>query len=494
MIINSSNNENEKEVSRYKWMSSIKNLYEYIKQNSFWKIRRELGEKGVEVPELPDPGRVSIMPVEKSPPPWRPDWLTGYDPPGRVIRKPDFSKSKGRFPIPPFLRREKDRNRLIPEPPPPNIKPDPKAKDGRPRRIAVTKYEYVYGIKHLEIKHKQYDNRSIFVSKPMEVEGNVMQVSLHAVEEHPLFDTLNGQATDRKTSVEYYISYVENPSLEDWHPILPEDVKTVKCELLMFNTARTADLRFPALIGADATVYKNGLKINEDDWSFVDGGTRIQLLVEHDPTAVYTIDYTPNAEIYNPWTLDIHQRGAKRVKQIDRFPDGTNHNKTVILSKYPYVDYEKIYSDANYDPNLSDYKPIIVRLKNANIAGTNRTIHKEVPPYDGTDTQPVCTKNVTNYKTGEWKELKPYSIVPGNIYPVFEYWHEGNKLYFSETFNKADIYTNQELNHGNAEIEVEYETLVSNFRLKIILRRNAGEERTVTPIVHEYALKFRIAK
>ena len=359
----------------------------------------------------------------------------------------------------------------------------------------VTKYEYVYGIKNMEIKHKQYEPRSIFVSKPIEVEGNVMQVGLHAVEEHPLFDGLDGKASERQTSVEYYITYAENPTQSEWYAILPEDQKTVKCELLMFATSRTAKLRFPAQISGSqrATVYKDQIAMDRSLWTFAEGGTKVQLLVNQDPKAVYTIDYTPNVDAYNPWTIDINQRESRKQKQIDTFVDGTNHNKTVVLSKYPYVDYEKINADVAFDPNLSDYNPVLVRLKNASIQGQNRTTFKEVLPYENTD-QLVYTKNVTDYKTGAWKNLKPYSLLSGQEYNGFEYWMENNKLYFSETFNKADIYTNQQTNHGNATIEVEYEYLVSNFRLKIIQRRNTADVNTLTPIVHEYALKFKVMK
>jgi hypothetical protein len=364
-------------------------------------------------------------------------------------------------------------------------------------RKEVTKYEYTYGIKHLEIKHKQYENKSIFVSKPIAVDGNAMQVSLHAIEEHPLFDQLTGEASDRQTSVEYYVSYKENPTQNEWHAILPEGIQTVKSELLMFTQSKTAKLRFPALIGSQVNpvVYKNHVALKKVDWSFADGATKVQLLGAHDPTAIYTIDYTPNAEAYNPWILDIdNQVYARTEKVTETFKEGTNHNKTILLSQYPYVDYGHINLTEGYDPNLNEYVPIKVRLKNASIAGPGKTTYSNVEPFNGESTQTVFTKNITDYKTSEWKEPKSYSLKDEDAYNGFEYWQEGNKLYFSETFNKADIYTNQETNHGNAEIEVEYEYMASRFRIKIILRRNSSDINTLSPIVHEYALKFKVMK
>lgn len=384
---------------------------------------------------------------------------------------------------------------LIPEPLP---EPGPEPKLDLDKYRPMTKYEYLMGVKNIEIKHKQYANRAIFVSKPMQIEGNVMQVSLDAREEHPLFDKLNGAAAGKQTSVEYYVAYSDNPAMDEWYPILPEDEKRVTCELLMFDTARTSPLRFPALIGSEVqpVLYRDGLAVDRSLWSFADGGTSVQLLTSYNPVSIYTIDYTPNSEFYNPWMLDVREQGMRLKKQVDRFPYGTNHNKTAVLSKYPYVDYEKVNTDTSYDANTSEYKPIQVRLKNANIIGQNKTIIKEVLPYHPETNAHVFTKNITDYKEGQSKDLASYSIdsVNGTPYGGFEYRQEGNKLYFSETFNKADIYTNEQTNHGNAEIEVEYEAMVSNFRVKMILRRNSADVNTLTPIVHEYALKFKVMK
>lgn len=383
----------------------------------------------------------------------------------------------------------------VPQPPP---APGPAPTFNMVTSQSKTKYEYLYGIKSLEIKHVQYENKSVYVSKPINVAGNVMQVSLAAIEEHPLFDSLNNKAAERQTSVEYYIASVgtnPNPTLDEWYPILPEDVKTIKSELLMFESARTAELRFPALIGSSQrpVVYRNGLALSEGDWTFADGGTKMRLLIERDQTAIYTIDYTPNAEFYNPWLIDINQNNSQAIKHTQVFENGTNHNKTVVLEKYPYVDYKLINTEETYDQNLSNYTPIKVRLQNASITGPNRATYKEVLPLQGGN-QTVFTKNVTNYKTGHPETLKPYSINPDKAYNGFEYYHEGDKLFFSETFNKADIYTNLQESHGNANIVVEYEYLSSDFRMKIILRRNSTDENTLTPIVHQYTLKFKVMK
>lgn len=358
----------------------------------------------------------------------------------------------------------------------------------------VTKYEYLQGIRNISITSEEYAPKSIYVTKPIQVPGNIVEVSLTSKESHPIFDEVTSEASSRQTSVEYYISYEENPALEDWHAILPEDQKEVLAELLLFGSG-AADLRFTAVATKEglqqARVYKDGVLIEKSKWSFANGGRQIQLLEGYSPASIYTIDYTPNASLKNPWVVSIIQDQLKKIRQVDQFPHGTNRNKTVVLSNYPYVNYELINQEADYDANASTYKPVIVRLTNATIAGVNRSTFKEVSPIDTSTTQDIFTKNTTNYKTGEWKTLKPYSLKADDRYKGFDYWHERNKLYFSETFNKADIQANLETNHGNGTIEVEYEYLVSSFRVKIILRRNGAGMNSITPVVHSYALKFK---
>lgn len=98
----------------------------------------------------------------------------------------------------------------------------------------VSLYEYSLGLKNIKAEHVTYPEAEIYVTKPMHVYGNVMEVELDANEEHPVFDTLAGTAIDRQTSVEYYVSYKQKPSQSDWLPLLPRDQKTVSGEKLFF--------------------------------------------------------------------------------------------------------------------------------------------------------------------------------------------------------------------------------------------------------------------
>lgn len=382
----------------------------------------------------------------------------------------------------------KPENNQIPGPPPIS----PMSAEAEEGESGKEKFEYIYGLRNISFMHKQYEENSISVSTPFEVEGNVMEVSLAAAEYHPIFDEVGGISTSQQTSVEYYVSYVPRPTLKDWHAILPEGQKLIKSERLLFDGKRTTELRFPASLSASfkPVIYKNGLVLENRFWTLV-GNRTIQLQESVDQFGIYTIDYTPDG---NPWTIDIAQQELSIRKQVDEFPTGTNHNKTVQLSKYPYVNYETIQGETEYNPNTSSYKPIEISIKNAQIAIPDGKTVKEVTPFTGDEKQEVYMYNRTNYKTGEWPLLKPYSLVKEERYKGLEYYQEGSKLIFTETFKPSTIYDELVKNHGSGTIVASYDYLVSTFRVKIILRRNTLDDTTVSPQVQHYTLKTKTMK
>jgi hypothetical protein len=356
-----------------------------------------------------------------------------------------------------------------------------------------TKYLYGYGIKNIAINNTTYESSGVFVSKPMTIKGNIVELSLLANEEHPLFDGLGGKASPRMTSVEYYIAYKNSPNANDWHPILPEGQTNVLSERLFFLNS-TAKLRFYAKLTEETSVHKNGIKLSTDKWCFTEKGASLQLLEVRDLTAIYTINYTPDPAYYNPWLLKVTDKDAVRRTHTDLFRDGTSANKNVTLSYYPYTDYETINKAETFDANIDVYRPFKVYLQNAQIAISGGKNVDTVLPQANAVVNTPFTKNVTDYKNGINKALNPYSINPDSKYLGFEYKQERNQLVFSETFNRATINGNENEVHGNAEIAVEYEYLETNFRIKIIVRKNSGNNIIMSPRVNDYQIKFKVMK
>ena len=351
-------------------------------------------------------------------------------------------------------------------------------------------FEYMIGIQSISGYSYNYNEREVFVSKPINVEGNVVEIELETTENHPTFDDISGKANTRQTSIEYYITYKNNPNLEDWIPILPNGVNKIIGErLLPINNI--AEIIFPANMNS-IKVYKNNLLIDEDEYSLI-SNQKINIIY-HDENAIYTIDYTPNETIKSPHNIKLsdYKKDIQKKKEIF---NGTAFNKTIELESYPFVDYELINNEEGYNPNESMYTPIKVKLINSSIAGENKESIQFVEPFNKEDDkQPAFTYNKTLYKDKSWSELVPYSIDPISRYKGFDYYQWKNKLVFTETFNAPMKKENNKLTHGVSDIEVEYDYLVSSFRLKAILRKNTSEEITASPDLLNYKIKFKTMK
>lgn len=349
-------------------------------------------------------------------------------------------------------------------------------------------YVYSLGIKDILVKSVQYDEKEAFVTKPLKVTGNVMEIELESKEEHPIFDELDGSGLTQQTSLEYYISYKETPHINDWIPILPKEQKEVIGERLLPNQIGQCQLRFKSIISS-IKCYANGLLMEEG--SFVVTAEDSIKINNYNPASIYTISYKPNSYRENPWVFKLsdYKKDVERITET--FKQGTAYNKTIELNHSPFIDLTKIREEENYNPNTSDYKPIEVKLINADIQGPNNTLVKEIQPFSPMVDNLPFTYNKTLYQDKSWSDMKNYNLRPEDRYLGFDYYQWQNKLVFTEHFNVPSIPENRHHTHGNAHIEVSYDVLMTNFRLKVILRRNTSEARTATPKLQEFKLLFK---
>lgn len=354
----------------------------------------------------------------------------------------------------------------------------------------VNLYEYSLGLKNIKALHTTYPETELFVSKPMNVKGNVMEVELEANEEHPVFDDLNGQAIDRQTSVEYYVSYKQKPSVNDWLPILPIGQEMIHGEKLFFNGTK-ARLRFPAKLDS-IEVYKNGLKMLRGESLLVNDQTID--IPRKESGSIYTVSYAPNNYKMNPNVIQMNDYKAHTQRIVERFEQGTDINKTIHLTYTPFIDMERILEEQeNYNPNTSDYQPIQVTLVDGTIQGKNRTSLQVVEPYRPDLKESAFTYNKSLYLDKSWSEMQSYSLGE-DYYGGFDYYQWKNRLTFTEPFNVPRLAENVRHTHGNATVEVAYDALVTDFRLKIILRRNTATTLTATPKVNDYTLRFKVTE
>lgn len=363
-------------------------------------------------------------------------------------------------------------------------------------KVPVNKKEYVYGIRELKIYGLQCEKNSVYVSTEYRVPGNIAEVELDAREMHPLYDYKDaGTDNSRCTSIEYYISYLDN----HWLPILPKYEDRIINELL-FISKNEAVFRFPALVSEDIEVFENGILYK--GWHMAPAGKGIVFTSTPNAKADYTVNYVPDTTKVNPYLVRVSDQNIQPTKFTNEYNEegevftGTKSNCTIELSHTPYIDYEQINAEAGYDPNTSSYKPIQVYLEDGKIVIPNSKTTDAVDPYVEEDV--ICTKNKTDYINQTIPQLSPYSLVkdpnngnkPTNM--VFEYSQNKNTLTFTETFRPSDNIDNLDISKATANIRVKYSYLIAGIRVKIILRRTGlVEETSLRPYVEEYTLSIK---
>lgn len=394
--------------------------------------------------------------------------MTEVNDSGRFV----FNKSK-----PISYTKARDGNPSKPD----NIKNEDGSNESfRPKNL----YTYSMGIAEIEAKNNSYEEVNVYVSRPIKINENVLEVSIDTLEEHPVFDEVSGRASKRQTSVEYYLSLNDKPTISDWIPILPEGTKKVNGERLLVDGIN-AETLFPFRMHT-VVVYENGVKLDKIKYHILN--TQEIQLEEYNADRVYTVDYEPNVFVKNPYALEVNDYKYKTERIIETFPRGTDINKTITLKHVPYVDREKLLKENNYNPNTSEYKPLVVEIENASIRNAQGISKNYVPPIKGGEGEPYMN-NKTLYLDNSWSQMKPYNLEEG--YLGLDYYQYKNKITFANHINIPMIEENEQETPGTGTIKVSYDALVTNFRLKIILRRNTQKEITATPRVKEYELKFK---
>ena len=326
---------------------------------------------------------------------------------------------------------------------------------------AALDYVYSFGINSIILEAKAKGDKAVFISKPMESDGDIAEIKLktkHA--EVELQDT--DHDTELITSVEHSVSSVSNPIEEnDWVPIMPNQEEIVQGERFFVNTDNRGFFRFPADVGAEISIYKNGylLQLEELD-NFIFSGNRQSIIGMKLPYGSYTsqdfitCDYTPalDSTVVNfakagfaeqplAFSGDINGRGEKY--------ENTANVLYVTLNREPYINYLEV-DDSSYseEVGLAPYQPVTIQLKD----GSNAI-------------------NLTNYKGNEQVVLDPSS-------DDIQFVHSANMLTFNRRINEP--------------FTVFYQYLSNNVRFRTVLRSNASS--LSTPQVDYVQVKAKTRK
>lgn len=417
------------------------------------------------------------------------------------------------------------------------------------------RFEYHYGMKNINASFENFYETSIFVSRLYEVASNIKEVALHVSDSITEYQNFLGA----DYNIEYYVSNLENPSAEDWYPILPQNYQDMcrdenglkVTEVVNFyNDAQgnnVSDLRFRANTEMEA-ILKNaeGQEIEfefiEDDKIYSDQAADITQAAEVTQDT-FTITYYVHDNI-DPFIVDFEHVSEERQfvdedgKAGELFEDGTDDNNSITLSHYPYVDYEQVNTaqvkpheieaptelemynpdlykyNPNYDIQNEGYRPIVVEMQGqaeAYDVYNDQEIIIEEAFYNDTFGIPYEFQYVAfdegNYVTNainRQEQMAENNIVKPHFYnktdylsestptlneydaeenPVFEYLHEGNKIYFNDTFTDRE-------SDNIGDIRVHYNYLTEGIRVMAIMRQKSSDS-DATPIIYNYKIKQR---
>lgn len=361
----------------------------------------------------------------------------------------------------------------------------------------LTRYEYTYGFYDIKAYQRQYGSQAVYVSRPLQVQGNIKEVALTTEEEMPEVEVVqkDGSTLLRPIgSVEWYIG-----CKNQWFPILPESINGkkptfVRGERCILTENRCFALRFPVDANrlSEIQLYADGVKIDQSEWESSlehDGTTGIvsgQVPKQYAEQAI-TVDYPVSTSA--PYLLDLVKLLPLTTIEEEFLPDGVQRaERTLELSHYPFVHYSYIFlAGEDYDPNLDVYVPIRIRLSGKNFVGTDKDEivmkSREHIDADGR-TVKTCVANCTDY----------YHQVQPLLYPVqeddpetegseanweYQFRHKQNRIVFADGLVDKTAH-------------VEYSYLADEIRVRAVLIRNLPGHSSLTPIVRNYTAKVKI--
>lgn len=310
-------------------------------------------------------------------------------------------------------------------------------------------YRYLMGIKTVSLGLTDPSFKGIFVSSPLDAEGDIGEIRIK-VGETQYISPDRSLHNKQFTSTEYSISNKPDPVREaDWTPILPIGQTQVISERLFPNEFGMAMFRFEADRQSLIKVYKNGVEFKRYTSSYAPNGsvTGVNIpLNRMNSGDIFTADYTPS---FDPTTLKIDEisnfeniplTAAFDSSGAGEYFESTQEKNTVTLQHAPYIDRAVALSNTTYSP-------------------------VSVIADDGTP-----AVNVTDYSNSN------SSVFPDDDESYY-YIHSGRKLLFNKPVQGMRVF---------------YQYLENNVRFRVVLRCNSKD--FVSPKVDYVHVKAKIRK
>lgn len=214
--------------------------------------------------------------------------------------------------------------------------------------IEVNKYEYIYGIREVELLYSIYSPTCHFSTERYETQATVSQISIEVEEEHVTRKT-QWEDAYQATSTEWEVEIGSNKRF----PIHPrnivdtvDNIPAVKDERLFFDrSTQQAYSRLGSYYSTPYRIKKEGELVPSESYDAVrvTGSIprlRITLTGEwFDPNGIYTVDYAVSPVNYSVNILENFK--SSLISSPEKFTE-LGPDNDLDLSKYPFVNYEVI--------------------------------------------------------------------------------------------------------------------------------------------------------
>lgn len=225
--------------------------------------------------------------------------------------------------------------------------------------IEVSKFEYILGIREIEVSNELYAPVGKYASESFIPQSTVTQIQLEVDERHVEFVT-PWQPDHRRTSTEWSVDLGGGRQI----PIHPRNltgdggVPFAKDERIEFDVNTRAG--YTRLAGRYQTAYlkKNGEFLPVDSYTIekvIDGFPKLKLTLTgnyFDEQGIYTVDYAVGPDSYDIDVLSLFK--SRAVDTPDVFKE-LGPDNSLSLNRFPFVDYSVINRTGQFvkDPTKS---------------------------------------------------------------------------------------------------------------------------------------------
>lgn len=340
----------------------------------------------------------------------------------------------------------------------------------------IKKYSYVLGAYNISFNSTAYKESSVYVTKSLPISVNTNRLTLETKESHHKIFDKETHSDSVQSSIEYYITTSKNPKLKDWYPICPLNIQRIESERLtgdflteknsLFRSAvyQVHSLRFKSLSNTQIFLRRNGQLLPKESFSVSTDGLKVGIKEEYFlPGAIYTISYVPDHTSYYLQVSDLQnveptQYTSEQGEIGERFrnvPPG----HVLTLSNTPFVVREYLLKEDKKNKRVEQKEDI------------QQAQDLRLPLHVWADD--VRLVDVTNYASATFN---PEDLKQNNGYTFAVI---NNKIYLG-TPNDRAIYE---------QVTVDYRYILTNIRLKAILRRNTNDDDSITPVLKSYTLR-----